>query len=102
MKIDHERMQQLARLAKISLTEDEMTRLEPQLTGILGFVEQLNEVPTTDVGIFHQVTGLRNVLRADEANYDFAPEDIRPTMPDVDETGHLRVHAVFKGESPSH
>jgi len=39
----------LARLARLQLTPDEVRQIGPQLDRILGFVEQLSELDTDDV-----------------------------------------------------
>ncbi|MFH1426224.1 MAG: Asp-tRNA(Asn)/Glu-tRNA(Gln) amidotransferase subunit GatC [Candidatus Kerfeldbacteria bacterium] len=102
MKIDNKMLDHLSMLAKIELTSEDKKTLKKDLSEILDFVEQLNELKTDGVLQTSQVTGLENVLRSDEANYDYAREDMLPTMPDVDDEGQLRVHAVFTDDSPSH
>ncbi len=101
MKITPEELDTLAKLAKLELSGDERKALQKDLSAILDFVEQLNELDTRDVPPTSQVTGLQNVVRSDEVNYDFAKEDMLATMPETDDAGHLRVHAVFKDGSPS-
>ena len=41
-------IQKLARLARLQLTEQEQTDFGPQITDILGFVEQLSELETSE------------------------------------------------------
>ncbi len=55
-----------ASLSKIAVSEEEATKLQAELDAILGYVQQLNELDTTDVEPTYQVTGLTNVDRADE------------------------------------
>jgi aspartyl-tRNA(Asn)/glutamyl-tRNA(Gln) amidotransferase subunit C len=57
----------VAALARLDLSEEEIDVLTPQLSNILGFIDQLKEVDTTDVLPTAQVTGLSDVWRADEA-----------------------------------
>lgn len=49
MHVDQATVQRIARLARIRLTDDEAKGLEAELTGILTWVEQLDEVDTTGV-----------------------------------------------------
>lgn len=56
----------LARLTKLELTEDEITKFQKELGEILGYVDSLSEVDVTDLQPTTQVTGLTNVTRADE------------------------------------
>lgn len=47
MHVDEKTVRRIARLARIKVTDDEAKGLEKELSGILDWVEQLNEV---DVG----------------------------------------------------
>ena len=49
MSVDLETVRKIAGLARIALTEDEAQALAPELSKILGFVEQLAEVDVTGV-----------------------------------------------------
>ncbi len=86
----------------MDLTTEEEEVLPSQLSDILDFVEKLSEVDTDNVPPTSQVTGLEDIMRADEATYTFEKSDMTKCMPDTDEQGHLRVHAVFTDDSPSH
>lgn len=55
----------LAQLSSLSLSDDETTELQKDITNILSYVEQLSELDTTGVSPAYQVTGLENVTRAD-------------------------------------
>jgi len=61
-----EEVKKVATLARLELSEEEIEVLTPQLANILGFIDQLKEVDTTDVLPTAQVTGLSDVWRADE------------------------------------
>lgn len=56
----------VAGLAKIAVSDDEAARLQKELDAILGYVQQLDQLDTTGVEPTYQVTGLKNVDRADE------------------------------------
>lgn len=47
--LNRDDVEKLARLARLRLTAEEAEHLGPQLREILGFVEQLSELDTTDV-----------------------------------------------------
>ena len=49
MSLDPATVRRIARLARIHLDETEVARLQQELNGILGWIEQLNEVDVTDV-----------------------------------------------------
>ena len=49
MSVDLDTVKRVARLARIGLSADEAEAFRAELSGILGFVEQLNEVDVTGV-----------------------------------------------------
>lgn len=55
----------VAKLANLNLTDEEISVFLPQLSSIVEFVGQLNEVNTNGVEPTTQTTGLENVLRED-------------------------------------
>lgn len=63
MKFD---INHVAKLAKLSLTEEEKSKLEKQLEETVEYVKGLDEVDTNGVDPTSQVTGLENVTRNDE------------------------------------
>lgn len=56
----------IANLAKLPISEPDLTRLQKQLAAILDFVSKLQEINTLEVAPTSQVTGLVNVMREDE------------------------------------
>lgn len=65
MKLTREEVEHLGKLARLALTEEEKERYATELSAILEYVEQLQEVDTTDVEPTSQVTGLEDVYRED-------------------------------------
>ena len=55
----------LAKLANISLTEDEIKTYGKQLNDILSYIDQLSEVDTSSVKSTSNISGTENVLRED-------------------------------------
>jgi aspartyl-tRNA(Asn)/glutamyl-tRNA(Gln) amidotransferase subunit C len=55
----------LAGLSNLQLSDDELDGLATDITNILGYVEQLNELDTTGVEPTYQVTGLESIWRDD-------------------------------------
>ena len=64
--ITRDEIVKLAQLSSLSLSETEVTDLQGEITNILSYVEQLNELDTTGVEPAYQVTGLANITRVDE------------------------------------
>jgi len=65
MKISKEEIEHIAVLARLSLTEEEKELFVSQLSGILGYMEQLNELDTKEVEPTSHVLALGNVMRED-------------------------------------
>ena len=66
MKLKKEEIQHIADLARLELTDDELTNYGSQLSDILSYFDELKEVDTANVEPTAQVTGLVNVMRDDE------------------------------------
>ena len=77
-KISLEEVEHIAELARIELTKEEREKFSDELSDVLGYVEQLQEVDTKKIKPVSQVTGLVNVVREDIAeNFE---EDGREIM----------------------
>ena len=65
MSIDIDTARKVAHLARIRVQEAELPALARELSGILGFMEQLNEVDVTGIEPMVSVTPMRLKRRAD-------------------------------------
>lgn len=65
MKLSREQVVHVAALARLGLSEAEIEKFQTQLSNILDYVEQLNEVNTDGIEPTAQVTGLKNIKRKD-------------------------------------
>lgn len=74
MKLSHDEVLHIARLARLGLDENEVARLSEQLSNLLEHFEVLQEVDTTGVVPTAQSVTLRNVTRADEVSASLSPE----------------------------
>jgi aspartyl-tRNA(Asn)/glutamyl-tRNA(Gln) amidotransferase subunit C len=66
MALTKKEVEHIALLARLGLTEAEKEKFASQLSSILEYFEQLKEVNTDNIEPTAQVTGLENVMRADE------------------------------------
>lgn len=98
MTISREQVEHIAELAKLSLTDEELDTYAEQLSAILGYVEQLNELDTSAIPPTASVLPLQNVLRADEARPSLPNEAALRNAPDAAKE-QFRVSAVLD-ESP--
>jgi aspartyl-tRNA(Asn)/glutamyl-tRNA(Gln) amidotransferase subunit C len=65
MSVDLATVKRVARLARIAVSEEDAARMTGELNGILGFVEQLDEVDVTGVEPMTSVTPMAMKKRAD-------------------------------------
>jgi len=65
MAIDKDTARRVAHLARIEVAESDLHRVAAELSGILGFMEQLREVDVTGVEPMTSVTPMALPLRAD-------------------------------------
>jgi len=72
--LSEEQVRHIAKLARITLTDAEVKKFSGQLSGILDYMDILNEIDTKNVEPTLQVTGLKNVTRADEVK-EFGDSD---------------------------
>ncbi len=70
MSIDRATVAKIASLARIKMSDKELDRMVPELSGILEWVEQLGEVDTSNVEPMTAVIPNALRLRADEVNAD--------------------------------
>ena len=95
MKLSREEVLHIARLARIALTESEITRLSEQLSNLLESFEVLQKVDTTDVPPTAQSVALQSVMSADEVAPSLPVEDILANAPRR-EGDCFRVRAVLE------
>lgn len=85
----------LARLARLELTEEEISTFSRELTTILEYVEQLQAVEVGGLNPTSQVTGLTNVMRKDELmDYGYAPQELLKNVPNVQDD-HIKVKRMI-------
>ena len=73
MKID---VKKVAKLANLSLKENEEEKFEKQLSSILDYFKKLEEIDTSGVEPTSQVTGLENVTREDKAQPSLDQDEV--------------------------
>ncbi|MEW6051612.1 MAG: Asp-tRNA(Asn)/Glu-tRNA(Gln) amidotransferase subunit GatC [Candidatus Zixiibacteriota bacterium] len=72
MPLSKDQVEQIARLARLNLTADEIERFSHELTVILDYVDQLRGVDTNGVEPQNQFVQTENVFREDV---------VRPSLP---------------------
>ncbi len=65
-ELSREDVLKLVRLARLELSEAEIEEYQSELSQILDYVKQLQQVDTAGLQPTNQVTGLINIMREDE------------------------------------
>lgn len=74
----------MARLSRLKLSDEEIERLQRELSDILAYVEQLDRVDVAGLEPTYQVTGLKNVTRPDEVKqYQAGPDELLKNAPAI-------------------
>ena len=95
MKLSREEVLHIARLARVALTEEEITRMSEQLSNLLEHFEVLQKVDTEGVPPTAQSVTLQSVVREDEVKPSLSAEDILANAPRR-EGDCFRVRAVLE------
>ena len=85
MSIDTDTVRRVAKLARIAVEEDQLPKLADELTGILNFMEQLNEVDVDGVEPMTSVTPQRLKRREDVVTDGSQQEAVLKNAPDARE-----------------
>ena len=85
MSIDIETARRVAKLARIRVAPEDLPELAGQLSGILTFMEQLNEVDVTGIEPMTSVTPMRLKRRKDEVTDGSIQDRILKNAPDARE-----------------
>ncbi len=88
-------VEHVADLARLHLTDEELDRMQVQLSRILEAIEVLRDVDTSQVGPTATVLNLENVMRDDEPTDGISHEAALANAP-LREGEHLRVPRVLK------
>ena len=85
MAIDVDTARKEAKLARIAVPESELSKVAKELSGILKFMERLNEVDVTNVQPMTSVTPMELKLRRDEKTDGNQQVSVLANAPDTKE-----------------
>jgi aspartyl-tRNA(Asn)/glutamyl-tRNA(Gln) amidotransferase subunit C len=95
MKLSREEVLHIARLAKVALTEAEITRMSEQLSNLLEHFEVLQKVNTEGIPPTAQSVALQSVMRDDVVAPSLSQDDVLANAPRR-EDDCFRVRAVLE------
>lgn len=94
MALSRAEVEHIAELAKLQLSEAEIEAYAKQLSAILAYAQELNQLDTDSISPTASVLPLQNALAEDEVHETLA-RDILLRNAAESEAGHIRVQAIF-------
>lgn len=82
MSLDPATVRRIASLARIRVEDDQIARLQSELNGILGWIEQLNEIDVTDIEPLTGASQMAMKMRADAVTDGGITDKILANAPD--------------------
>ena len=95
MAVDKDTVAKIARLARIRVNEEQQAALAGELSNILGWIEQLNELDTEGVAPMTSVVEVEAPLRADEVTDGDCQDKVLANAPES-EAGFFLVPKVVE------
>lgn len=94
MTISQDKIEHLANLARLGVTEAEIKKFTKQISSILDYFEQLKELDTKNVAPLAHVFDLQNVVREDKVKQIFSQEKVLAEAPAI-EKKQIKVKKVL-------
>lgn len=95
MAISRKEVEYIAGLARLTLTEEEIELYSKQLSDILVYIDQLNELDIENVEPMSHVLDMINVMREDKHLPSLSRDEVMANAPDHDGE-HFKVPRVVK------
>jgi len=95
MKFDKNSTLKLAKLARLSLNDEQLNSLEKDLTSIVSFIDQLKEINTDKIDPTSNSLNQDLILREDIAENSLSNEDLLKNVPES-ELGFFVVPKVLE------
>jgi aspartyl-tRNA(Asn)/glutamyl-tRNA(Gln) amidotransferase subunit C len=94
-RLTQKQVEHIARLARLYLTKEEKEKFAEELSVILDWVRELQELDTSKVEPTTNITGLVNVMAEDQINPSpISRSDLLSNAP-VQEEGSIKVKAIL-------
>lgn len=95
--ISQDEVRKVAQLARLGLSDEEIERATQQLSGILEHFSAIQKIKTKNIPTSDDVTGLKNVTRADEARPEelCSTDELLKAAPEM-KNRQFKVKAVFE------
>jgi aspartyl-tRNA(Asn)/glutamyl-tRNA(Gln) amidotransferase subunit C len=97
MKLSLAQVEHVARLAQLTLSDQEKELFREQLSSILEYAQRLQQLDTSTIPPTATVLPLENVMRDDQVRPSLPLADVLANAPDT-EDGYFRVPVVLEGD----
>jgi aspartyl-tRNA(Asn)/glutamyl-tRNA(Gln) amidotransferase subunit C len=97
--LTEEEVRHVAMLARLGLSDEEVGRMREQLGQVLGYIDALQKIDTSQVAPTAQVGGHADVMRPDEPRPSFPDERVLANAP-ASEEPYFKVPAVLDDNAP--
>lgn len=96
MELQEDDVKKISELARIGATDEDITDYKKDLSAVLSYFEQLQEVDTEDVEEIGHITGMTDVYRADRAEeFDEDGKNIVADNMPQSQDGYIKVKSVL-------
>ena len=95
MSVSEKEVRYVANLARLQLSEEDVKNLALDMNKILGYMDLLNELDTSEVEPLEHVIDMDSRLRIDEAKPTISHEEALKNAPDAD-SDYFRVPKVIE------
>ncbi len=82
MEITRDQAQYIAKLAKLSFSDEELDKMALDMQSILNFAREINALDTSNVKAMEHVLPIQNVLRIDGEPLSFSREELLKNAPE--------------------
>jgi aspartyl-tRNA(Asn)/glutamyl-tRNA(Gln) amidotransferase subunit C len=96
MRLSREEVEYVATLARLGLGDDEIVRMQDQLSSILEHIAAIDELDTEAIPPTAQVIALTNVMREDVVTASLSRDEVLANAPRQSE-GFFEVDAILAG-----
>ena len=95
MKINHKIVNHIAHLSRLEFTQEENRLIQEELNQIIDFVDQLNQIDTSNVSSLIYMSEERNILRNDEVFHPISQQEALLNAPKKD-SDYFKVSKVIE------
>jgi aspartyl-tRNA(Asn)/glutamyl-tRNA(Gln) amidotransferase subunit C len=94
MALSEKDVQYVAKLARLEVTEQEVAKYTQQLGNILGYIEEMGKLDTSNVEPLTHPLDMKNVFREDVVKPSLTQTEVLSNGPEV-QSGHFKVPKIM-------